>query len=105
MQRSALDWAQRFRAIPTLGSAAHHREEVVESLIVAMDLDVVAQGRGGVVKSRFDFAELRAQVLRQTSLVERVDMDNYYIRNWSLSLDLKIAFLTVPAVLRTGDDA
>jgi hypothetical protein len=47
------------------------REEVVESLVVDMDLDVVAQGRGGVVKSRFDFAELRAQVLRQTSLVER----------------------------------
>jgi exopolysaccharide biosynthesis polyprenyl glycosylphosphotransferase len=41
----------------------------------------------------------------QTSLSERVDMDNYYIRNWSLSLDLKIAFLTVPAVLRTGNDA
>ena len=41
----------------------------------------------------------------QTSVVERVDMDNYYIRNWSLSLDLKIALLTVPAVLRTGNDA
>jgi exopolysaccharide biosynthesis polyprenyl glycosylphosphotransferase len=41
----------------------------------------------------------------QTSLVERVEMDNYYIRNWSLSLDLKIALLTVPAVLRTGHDA
>jgi exopolysaccharide biosynthesis polyprenyl glycosylphosphotransferase len=41
----------------------------------------------------------------QTSLTERVEMDNYYIRNWSLSLDLKIALLTVPAVLRTGNDA
>jgi exopolysaccharide biosynthesis polyprenyl glycosylphosphotransferase len=41
----------------------------------------------------------------QTSLADRVDMDNYYIRNWSLSLDVKIALLTVPAVLRTGDDA
>jgi exopolysaccharide biosynthesis polyprenyl glycosylphosphotransferase len=41
----------------------------------------------------------------QTSLTERVEMDNYYIRNWSLSLDLKIALLTVPAVMRTGNDA
>jgi exopolysaccharide biosynthesis polyprenyl glycosylphosphotransferase len=41
----------------------------------------------------------------QTSLADRVDMDNYYIRNWSLSLDVKIALLTVPAVLRTGNDA
>ena len=41
----------------------------------------------------------------QTSIADRVELDNYYIENWSLSLDLKIALLTVPAVLRTGDDA
>jgi lipopolysaccharide/colanic/teichoic acid biosynthesis glycosyltransferase len=35
-----------------------------------------------------------------TSLVDRVEWDNYYIENWSLSLDLKIIFMTVAAVLR-----
>jgi hypothetical protein len=65
------------RRLPA-ASAAHHREEIVESLIVAMDLDVMAQGRGGVVKSRFDSAELRAQVLRQTSLVERASQAGHF---------------------------
>src|SRR4051812_10294183 len=80
MQRSALDRAERSRAIPTLGSAADHREEVAEPLIVDMDLDVVAQGRGGVVEGRFDFAELRAQILRHTSLVERASQVGYFRR-------------------------
>jgi lipopolysaccharide/colanic/teichoic acid biosynthesis glycosyltransferase len=39
-----------------------------------------------------------------TSLAERVEWDNYYIENWSLWLDLRVLFLTVPAVLsRRGD--
>jgi exopolysaccharide biosynthesis polyprenyl glycosylphosphotransferase len=36
----------------------------------------------------------------QTSLAERVEWDNYYIENWSLWLDFKIAAMTVAAILK-----
>jgi len=36
----------------------------------------------------------------QTSLAERVELDNYYIAHWSLGLDLKILALTVGALFR-----
>jgi exopolysaccharide biosynthesis polyprenyl glycosylphosphotransferase len=36
----------------------------------------------------------------QTSLGDRVELDNHYIENWSLWLDLKILLLTVVAVFR-----
>jgi exopolysaccharide biosynthesis polyprenyl glycosylphosphotransferase len=39
----------------------------------------------------------------QTSIADRVEWDNYYIRNWSLGLDLKIMMLTVAEVLRVRD--
>ncbi len=35
-----------------------------------------------------------------TSLADRVEWDNYYIENWSLSLDVKISFMTIAAVFR-----
>ena len=38
----------------------------------------------------------------KTSLADRVEWDNYYIENWSLWLDLKIALLTGVAVLRSS---
>jgi lipopolysaccharide/colanic/teichoic acid biosynthesis glycosyltransferase len=31
---------------------------------------------------------------------ERCDLELYYVYNWSLSLDFKILFLTLPSVLR-----
>ena len=36
----------------------------------------------------------------QTSISERVEWDNYYIQNWSLSLDMRILALTAVEVLR-----
>jgi lipopolysaccharide/colanic/teichoic acid biosynthesis glycosyltransferase len=36
----------------------------------------------------------------QTSLADRVELDNYYIENWSLGRDLKILAQTIVAVLR-----
>jgi exopolysaccharide biosynthesis polyprenyl glycosylphosphotransferase len=39
----------------------------------------------------------------QTSIADRVEWDNYYIRNWSLRLDLRIVAMTVGEVLRFRD--
>ncbi len=36
----------------------------------------------------------------QTSIYDRVELDNYYIRNWSLRLDGRIMALTIAEVLR-----
>jgi len=38
-----------------------------------------------------------------TSLADRVEWDNYYVENWSLWLDLKILFLTIPALFRGAE--
>jgi exopolysaccharide biosynthesis polyprenyl glycosylphosphotransferase len=39
----------------------------------------------------------------QTSLADRVELDNFYIEHWSLSLDWKILARTVFAVLRSAE--
>ena len=36
----------------------------------------------------------------QTSIADRVEWDNYYIRNWSLRLDLRILAFTISEILR-----
>jgi lipopolysaccharide/colanic/teichoic acid biosynthesis glycosyltransferase len=36
----------------------------------------------------------------QTSIADRVELDNFYIQNWSLLLDLRIILMTVAEVFR-----
>jgi lipopolysaccharide/colanic/teichoic acid biosynthesis glycosyltransferase len=38
-----------------------------------------------------------------TPIGERAEWDNFYIENWSLKLDLRIAMLTLVAMFRSGD--
>jgi len=39
----------------------------------------------------------------QTSLAERIELDNYYIAHWSLGLDLKVILLTFVALFRNAE--
>ena len=39
----------------------------------------------------------------QTSIADRAEWDNYYIENWSWSLDMKILLLTVLAVMHRAE--
>jgi exopolysaccharide biosynthesis polyprenyl glycosylphosphotransferase len=39
----------------------------------------------------------------ETSIADRIEWDNYYIQNWSLSLDLRILALTLVEVFRSPD--
>jgi exopolysaccharide biosynthesis polyprenyl glycosylphosphotransferase len=39
----------------------------------------------------------------KTSILDRVELDNYYIENWSLWLDFQILLLTVPALIRSSE--
>jgi len=35
-----------------------------------------------------------------TSIEKRIELDNEYINKWSIFLDLKIIFLTIPYILK-----
>jgi lipopolysaccharide/colanic/teichoic acid biosynthesis glycosyltransferase len=39
----------------------------------------------------------------KSPLPERVELDNYYIQNWSMQLDLKIALRTMSAVVKPAE--
>lgn len=75
------------------------RPEFVE----LFDQDVTRYGDRHRVKSGITgWAQVHG-LRGQTSLAERIELDNYYIAHWSLGLDLKILLLTFAALLRNAE--
>ncbi|HVM14768.1 MAG TPA: exopolysaccharide biosynthesis polyprenyl glycosylphosphotransferase [Egibacteraceae bacterium] len=74
------------------------------SLADAFERRVYRYGDRHRVKSGITGWAQVAGLRGSSSLEDRVEWDNYYIENWSWWLDVKIAILTVPALLR-GENA
>ena len=75
------------------------RPEYVESFL----RDIARYGDRHRVKSGITgWAQVHG-LRGQTSITDRVEWDNYYIRNWSLELDAKIMIMTIAEVLRLRD--
>ncbi len=72
------------------------RPEFVELFAVEVDR---YDGRHRVKSGITGCAQVRG-LRGQTSISDRVEWDNFYIQNWSLSLDFKIMALTFAEVLR-----
>jgi exopolysaccharide biosynthesis polyprenyl glycosylphosphotransferase len=75
------------------------RPEFVE----LFDQDVTRYGDRHRVKSGITgWAQVHG-LRGQTSLAERIELDNYYIAHWSLGLDLKVLLLTFVALFRNAE--
>jgi exopolysaccharide biosynthesis polyprenyl glycosylphosphotransferase len=103
LRRSSLDELPQllnvFKGEMSLIGPRPERPEFVE----LFDQDVTRYGDRHRVKSGITgWAQVHG-LRGQTSLAERVELDNYYIAHWSLGLDLKIVLLTVAALFRNAE--
>jgi exopolysaccharide biosynthesis polyprenyl glycosylphosphotransferase len=103
LRRSSLDeLPQLFNVLRGDMSLIGPRPERPE-FVELFDQDVTRYGDRHRVKSGIT-GWAQVQGLRgQTSLAERVELDNYYIAHWSLGLDLKIFLLTLVALFRNAE--
>jgi lipopolysaccharide/colanic/teichoic acid biosynthesis glycosyltransferase len=103
LRRTSLDELPQlfnvFRGDMSLIGPRPERPEFVEMF----DQDVTRYGDRHRVKSGITgWAQVHG-LRGQTSLAERVELDNYYIAHWSLGLDLKIVLLTFAALFRNAE--
>ena len=103
LRRSSLDeLPQLFNVLKGDMSIIGPRPERPE-FVELFDQDVTRYGDRHRVKSGITgWAQVHG-LRGQTSLAERIELDNYYIAHWSLGLDLKIMLLTFGALFRHAE--
>jgi len=103
LRRSSLDeLPQLFNVLKGDMSIVGPRPERPE-FVELFDQDVNRYGDRHRVKSGITgWAQVHG-LRGQTSLAERIELDNYYIAHWSLGLDLKILLMTVAALFRNAE--
>ena len=103
LRRSSLDeLPQLFNVLKGDMSIVGPRPERPE-FVELFDQDVTRYGDRHRVKSGITgWAQVHG-LRGQTSLAERIELDNYYIAHWSLALDFKILLRTFAAVFRHAE--
>jgi exopolysaccharide biosynthesis polyprenyl glycosylphosphotransferase len=103
LRRSSLDeLPQLFNVLRGEMSIIGPRPERPE-FVELFDQDVTRYGDRHRVKSGITgWAQVHG-LRGQTSLAERIELDNYYIVHWSLGLDLKVLLLTFAALFRNAE--
>ncbi|HEX5307707.1 MAG TPA: exopolysaccharide biosynthesis polyprenyl glycosylphosphotransferase [Solirubrobacteraceae bacterium] len=103
LRRSSLDeLPQLFNVLKGDMSIVGPRPERPE-FVELFDQDVTRYGDRHRVKSGITgWAQVNG-LRGQTSLAERIELDNYYIAHWSLGLDFKILLLTFTALFRYAE--
>jgi exopolysaccharide biosynthesis polyprenyl glycosylphosphotransferase len=103
LRRSSLDeLPQLFNVLRGEMSIVGPRPERPE-FVELFDQDVTRYGDRHRVKSGITgWAQVHG-LRGQTSLAERIELDNFYIAHWSLGLDVKVLLLTFAAVFRHAE--
>ncbi|HEV3095029.1 MAG TPA: sugar transferase [Solirubrobacteraceae bacterium] len=103
LRRSSLDeLPQLFNVLAGDMSIVGPRPERPE-FVELFDQDVTRYGDRHRVKSGITgWAQVHG-LRGQTSLAERIELDNYYIAHWSLTLDFKILLMTFAALFHSAE--
>jgi exopolysaccharide production protein ExoY len=74
--------------------------------VVAAELTRYGQSAASYLRARPGVAGIwQVSGRSRRSYAERVAMDRYYVRHWSLGMDIKILMKIIPAVLRFDEAA